>query len=185
MMKQLMIICLFLVSLTAASEFDPINVLETHRSSKSAVFDQAVSLLRSFEHSSSCYRTAAQFLVNSCQRLDSRKGEILGDELVYYRYNYAIGLAVCDLSIAKKSMTSSCDNFRESSLKSLTTFENGKHIQVARDITDDCMEALSKDAVLWNSFNSNKAQAMTICQASREDMEKGRHRIFSLATLTC
>lgn len=166
-----------------ASKFHPINLLEARRNTKSTTFEQAVDLLRGFQNSPSCYRTAAQLLVSSCQQLESNHGQQSGDELVYFRYNYALGLAVCDLTVAKKAMAPSCDAFQESALKTLPLAENGKHIQIPQQLTNDCMQALGSDAVLWNSFNSNKAQAMAICQASREDMEKGR--IYFLFSRTC
>lgn len=146
---------------------------------KSAAFNQAVSLLQSLERAPSCYRTAARVLVKSCQRLEDSwqtehdQSSDSEHELMYHRYSYALSLAVCDLTVAKKSIDTSCDMFREDSLLRLPPPGHGMSVQISRHHIEGCMSSLTKDGIGWTSFNGNKVSAFTICQASREPMERG------------
>lgn len=92
---------------------------------------------------------------------------------MYHKYSYALSLAVCDLTVAKKDIDTTCDFFREPYLKQLPVHDQGKPLQVSKAHIEGCMSALTKDGVGWTSFNGNKEPAFTICQASRESMEKG------------
>lgn len=149
-------------------------------SKKSEVFNQALSLLLSLENSPSCYRTAARVLVNNCQVVEqswATEQHRLQDpemSLMDYKYGYAISLAVCDLTAAKKRIPSSCDSFRESNLQHLSVDDQKNVLQVKHRDVEFCMESLIEDSAAWTSFTGNKEQAFTICQASREHIERGR-----------
>lgn len=155
------------------------------------MFSHALRIIHSMELSPSCNRLAALTLINSCQSLEmsakgssnaKTKGELILDEV---KSEYAVRLAVCELNGAKVNIPRECAVFIPSSyacgkfrFRSLfTRQESRSHDELCYPEAADshiiqCLRALESRPQSWTSYSNAKQNAVVMCQASRDAIER-------------
>ena len=156
------------------------------------IFSNALRIIHSMELSPSCNRLAALTLINSCQSLDmsakgssnaKTKGELILDEV---KSEYAVRLAVCELNGAKVNIPRECAVFIPSSyacgksrFRSLFTRQESRshdelcYPEAASSQIIQCLRALESRPQSWTSYSNAKQNAVVMCQASRDAIERG------------
>lgn len=143
------------------------------------------------ELSPSCNHLAALTLINSCQSLEmsakgssnaKTKGELILDEV---KSEYAVRLAVCELNGAKVNIPRECAVFIPSSyacgkfrFRSLFTRQESRshdelcYPEAASSQVIQCLRALESRPQSWTSYSNAKQNAVVMCQASRDAIER-------------
>ena len=156
------------------------------------IFSHALRIIHSMESSPSCNRLAALTLINSCQSLEmsakgssnaKTKGELILDEV---KSEYAVRLAVCELNGAKANIPRECAGFIPSSyacgkfrFRSLFTRQESRshdelcYPEAAGSQVRQCLQALESRPQWWTSYSNAKQNAVVMCQASRDAIERG------------
>ena len=111
------------------------------------------------------------------------EGELILDEV---KSEYAARLAVCELNSAKANIPWECAGFMPSSyacgksrFRSLfTRQENRSHDKLCYPETDgsqirQCLQALESRPQSWISYSNARQNAVVICEASRDAIERG------------
>lgn len=126
--------------------------------------------------------------MNDCQRLEEDDNFNSNaspyedeDRLMDYTYSYALSLAMCDLSVARQTIPYSCRHFQDSTLVGLSTKDRKQEMHVTHEQIQACVSSLYLDNNSWTSFTSNKGKATLLCQASRIDIQKGKHLDLSIS----
>ncbi|OCK91563.1 uncharacterized protein K441DRAFT_679545 [Cenococcum geophilum 1.58] len=126
------------------------------------IFSHALRIIRSMELSPSCNHLAALTLINSCQSLEmsakgssnaKTKGELILDEV---KSEYAVRLAVCELNGAKESRS----------------HDELCYPEAASSQVIQCLRALESRPQSWTSYSNAKQNAVVMCQASRDAIER-------------
>lgn len=155
------------------------------------IFSHALRIIRSMELSPSCNHLAALTLINSCQSLEmsakgssnaKTKGELILDEV---KSEYAVRLAVCELNGAKVNIPRECAVFIPSSyacgkfrFRSLFTRQESRshdelcYPEAASSQVIQCLRALESRPQSWTSYSNAKQNAVVMCQASRDAIER-------------
>lgn len=155
------------------------------------IFSHALRIIYSMELSPSCNRLAALTLINSCQSLEmsakgssnaKTKGELILDEV---KSEYAVRLAVCELNGAKVNIPRECAVFIPSSyacpkfrFRSLFTRQESRshdelcYPEAAGSQIIQCLRALESRPQSWTSYSNAKQNAVVMCQASRDAIER-------------
>ncbi|KAF2804570.1 uncharacterized protein BDZ99DRAFT_575222 [Mytilinidion resinicola] len=156
------------------------------------LLSQALRIIHSVESSPSCNRLAALSLINSCQSLEtSSKGtntaevntELGLDEV---KSEYAARLAVCELIGAGANVPRECAIFVPSS-KACVKFRFSSfwgrddhsetedtlcYPEATRSQFGQCLKALEARPQYWTSYSNARQNAVVMCQASRDTVEK-------------
>jgi hypothetical protein len=84
---------------------------------------------------------------------------------------YAAQLAICEIVSAETAIPQSC--------KSLALFPELKSHRelssksVRKDHLSQCLQSLESRPQWWTSYSNSRQNAVVMCQAAREDIEKG------------
>lgn len=158
------------------------------------LLSQALRIIHSVESSSSCNRLAALNLINSCQSLEtSPKGSNtagmnsdLGLDEV--KSEYAARLAVCELIGAGANIPGICVIFVPSAKACVKyrfsgfwarndhqseTQDTLCYPEATRSQFGGCLKALEARPQYWTSYSNARQNAVVMCQASRDAIEKG------------
>jgi hypothetical protein len=153
------------------------------------LFSQALRIIHSLESTPTCNRLAALTLINSCQSLEhSPNDKELGSEplLENVKSEYAARLAVCELTGAKGTVPPQCNILSPSTracakrgLKSLfirsESDSRGElcYPEVNPSQVYHCLRALETKPQWWTSYSNARQNAVVMCQASRDSIERG------------
>ncbi|KAF2098357.1 hypothetical protein NA57DRAFT_77147 [Rhizodiscina lignyota] len=168
-----------------------INLLSTHQKSPTEVFAQAESLIISLRSAPSCHQAATVDLIDSCHSLgqgyDSTMTKDVEKMLDATRNEYAVKLAACELNSAQASVPKQCARFTPSieACKDSDWFKSTKGSVQPRQTNDGtcyphyslthvqrCITALSDKAQTWTSYSNARQNAMVVCHASREAIDR-------------
>jgi hypothetical protein len=149
-----------------------------------ALYDRAVTVLKSQRTLPSCHRLAMSNLMDSCQSLErAHDSEI---ELSEVREIFATRLAMCELSSVQTSAPAECVPFVQSQngcrKRSLMGYfredqkETGElcYPEVTQSQLRSCLKVLNARPQLWTSYSNNLQNVLTVCQASRNAVELGK-----------
>lgn len=168
------------------------SLIQQPQLQRSSLFSHALTIIQSLETSPSCNRLAALALINSCQSLDMPSGKhaeaIPGTESILdeVRSEYAARLAMCELSGAKATLPTPCLALLPSRSRcgkkgrlNVMGFlghkesENLCLTQVSEQEMKACLRSLESRPQWWTSYSNARQNAVIICQASRDAVEKG------------
>lgn len=170
---------------------DLASKLQTPPVRQQELFSHALRIIHSMESSPSCNRLAALTLINSCQSLEMSakdpkdtqiKAEPVLDEV---KSEYAARLAVCELIGAKANVPRECSMFVPSAracgkfrLQSLFNRQendsDGKlcYPDASHSQFGQCLRALESRPQWWTSYSNARQNAVVMCQASRDAIER-------------
>jgi len=137
---------------------------------QSGIYIHALQILSSFQALPSCHRLAASTLLDSCHSIDGSKHDSQAS-MEDVRSIYAAQLAICEIVSAETAIPQSC--------KSLALFPELKSHRelssksVRKDHLSQCLQSLESRPQWWTSYSNSRQNAVVMCQAAREDIEKG------------
>ena len=156
-------------------------LLDKSSSREKVVFSEAVSILQKMETAPGCTRLAAVDLVNDCNSFTGKSEEVL-DAI---KTEYAAKLAICEIQEVRGFVARECSILIPSGkacikggFRSYWTHEEPPtdklcYPDFTRAQLGKCLQALEARQQSWTSYSINRQNAYTICQASREAMERG------------
>ncbi|KAI9818845.1 MAG: hypothetical protein M1827_007666 [Pycnora praestabilis] len=171
------------------------------------IYVDALRLLTSLESSPSCTRLATVTLLTSCQALTApqkdAEGSSAGPEafLDEVRSIYAARLAVCELLGAHAGIPSECSPLmplepanskrrfqRLWSQSKRLAEDSGNRMtygEVKKQEFARCLKSLESRPQWWTSYSNSRQNAVMMCQAARNEIEKGGSmiRIYELLDL--
>jgi Tht1-like nuclear fusion protein len=153
------------------------------------VYSEAISILTKMETKSSCHRLATFTLTESCQTLEQSTSSEL--ELSEVQSEYAIRLAMCEITATKKTVSSHCTDFLPGTCstrvfsgfipqhKKMQKTVNGRicYPEVTKEQVQQCLKDLSNTAQWWTSYSNNLQNVHVICHTSRNAIERGRFNL--------
>ncbi|KAF2494777.1 hypothetical protein BU16DRAFT_527761 [Lophium mytilinum] len=183
----------YLLTLSTGIPSDLASKLQHPPVQRQELLSQALRIIHSVESSSSCNRLAALNLINSCQSLEtSPKGSNtagmnsdLGLDEV--KSEYAARLAVCELIGAGANIPGICAIFVPSAKACVKYRFTGfwarnDHQSETQDTLCypqatpsqfvGCLKALEARPQYWTSYSNARQNAVVMCQASRDAIEK-------------
>lgn len=163
------------------------------------ILSQALRIVKSMESAPSCNRLAALNLINDCKSLEQApvdaksNSDNLLDEI---KSEYASRLAVCELLGAKALVpkectilipsSQACVKHRFMSFFSRTDhpseelcYPEATHAQFER-----CLRTLEARPQSWTSYSNARQNAVVMCHASRDAIERGMYVPFHVDSLT-
>ena len=165
-----------------------ISALKNTPLRQQVVFTAALNVVQSLEKAPTCNRLAALDLINGCKDLEghspkstSRGLDQLLDEV---KSEYAARLAVCELLGAKATIPRHCNILVptpqaciKSRYRSFLSREELPSDHVCYpDVThaqfDRCLKSLEDKPQSWTSYSNARQNAVLMCQASRDAVEK-------------
>jgi len=168
---------------------DLASVLQSTPSGQQELLSNALRIIHSMESSPTCNRLAALTLINSCKSLEpsSEDSKKKPDEVLdYVKSEYAARLAVCELIGATVTPPRECAILIPSSnacvknrFKSLFQWHDEKpgdelcYPEASRSQFERCLRTLDSRAQWWISYSNARQNAVVMCQASRDAIEKG------------
>ena len=157
------------------------------------VFSNAIKFISSMETSPSCHKLATATLLRSCRSIhpsSNQKGKSgTAKRLDKVKSIFAARLAVCELIDANAIIPHQCDSLqvqdhigRKSILKRFTTSSsNHREHEVSNESEDEpsleissCLGALESRPQWWTSYSNARQNAIAICEATRNEVEKGK-----------
>lgn len=167
---------------------DLASMLQNPPVQQGEIFSRALRIIHSMESSPSCNRLAALTLINSCQSLEmSAKGssDAETEGKLILESEYAVRLAVCELNGAEENVPQECAVFIPSSyacgkfrFRSLFTRQESRshdelcYPEAAGSQVRQCLRALKSRPQWWISYSNARQNAIVICQASRDAIER-------------
>ena len=163
------------------AETDLISLL-TNQAQESEYLREAYDLIDKVQKAPSCNQLAAYQLLSSCKSLevgpDGTETPVLLERV---KNLYAARLAVCELQSASAPTPPQCDLIMSISLADLTDEEQPclNHLWHGRDCMDaqvlqPCLKALHAQSTSWTSYSNNRGQAVTMCHAIRDHLERSQ-----------
>jgi hypothetical protein len=195
---------IFFSSLTAASQhysppagaapkFD-VNALFQHTTSRNQrVITQAVDFVVSMQNAPTCTRLAASHLMNECKLLEHAPDFAKSRPQAYLdivKTEYAAKLAVCELLSAQPSNPVPPPNCEILVPTSRACSKGGTWWYSRPETTVDdkqcypemkeyqysqCLKTLQSSPQYWTSFSNARQNAVVMCQASRDAIERENH----------
>ena len=149
----------------------------------SGTYTQALQLLNSVQKSPSCNRLATSTLLESCQKVDdSAPGT--EENLEDVRSAYAARLALCEISSTGLAIPSDCRTLMpadhlegKSGLEWISGSVRAKSAafgNIGNRQLSQCLRSLESRPQWWTSYSNSRQNAVTICQAARVDIERGK-----------
>lgn len=132
--------------------------LFSHSQHTQLAYIDALDLYHSLESRSSCHREATSSIMLDCSALGY---EDINEDI---KINYAVKLAICELRGTGIVYPKECDNLP-------THTENGSATERKR--TMRCIKRLEERPQYWTTLSNNIQNAMLLCNAARQGMEKG------------
>ncbi|KAK3076100.1 hypothetical protein LTS18_013923, partial [Coniosporium uncinatum] len=163
--------------------------------SESQIYNQAVLYLETLRSEPDCQRLAAGSLINSCKTLEGPSNGELDpqSELVLesMKTEFAVRLAMCELTGAKRTIPRPCKVFLPSpcspSQQSKKNAGSGMtpkcYHETAHTQLQQCVAALHDQSQSWTSYSNARQNALTVCQASRLNMEKEQYLQTVMSTV--
>jgi hypothetical protein len=160
-------------------ETDLISLL-TAQARESENLREAYDLVAQVQSSPTCNQLAAYQLLTSCKTLEvGSDGTETPALLEKVRNLYAARLAVCELQSAHASIPTQCKDIMSVLLSDLGTEEQSRlnRLWYGRDcieakVLNPCLTALHGKSTSWTSYSNNRVQAMTMCHAIRDHLER-------------
>lgn len=160
-------------------ETDLISLL-TNQAKESEYLREAYTLVDQVQTAPSCNQLAAYQLLTSCKGLevgvDGTETPVLLERV---KNLYAARLAICELESAHAVIPTICQDIMSISLSDLTREEQPRlnRLWHGRDCVDakvlqPCVKALHGKPTSWTSYSNNRAQAITMCHAVRDHLER-------------
>jgi len=161
---------------------------------ESHIYSQAVLYLETLRSEPDCQRLAASSLINSCKALEGSNGELDSQsELVLeqMKTEFAVRLAVCELTGAKQTLLQPCKLFlpspcpasQQSKKVSRSSTTRKCYHANAHSQLQQCVAALHHQSQSWTSYSNARQNALTVCQASRLNMEKEQYLQTVMSTV--
>jgi hypothetical protein len=171
---------------------DLASILQTPSIAQQEILSQALRIVHSMESAPTCNRLAVLNLINDCKSLEQNsdnvklESETLLDEV---KSEYAARLAVCELLGAKalvprecgilvpspqacgKGRFSSFFSRQKDSANGEYCYPEATHTQFER-----CLKALESRPQSWTSYSNARQNAVVMCHASRDAIERGTIR---------
>lgn len=120
-------------------------------------YSTALELLRTLSTKSSCYVEATSSLVADCSVLQD---DTIDDSV---KVIYAVYLAICELKSTGVSYPKECNDLKNSGTPK-------------RQV---CIKKLEEKPQYWTTLSNNLQNALVICAATRQEVERGlSHRAF-------
>lgn len=177
---------------------DIANILQAPSIHNPVVFTAAMRIVQTLQTSPTCNHMAALNLVNSCRSLDADSKDQLmvgsDTELVLdeIKSEYAARLAVCELAGAQTEVPHLCAGFLPSAQACQKSFfsqmfkfqskDRSPHNLCYPEVTEKqfkaCLGALQSKPQWWTSYSNARQNAVVMCQASRDAIEKGTRKYF-------
>lgn len=160
-------------------ETDLIGLL-TNQAKESDYIREAYALINEVQRAPSCNQLAAYQLLTSCKSLeigaDGTESPILLDNV---KNLYAARLAVCELQSAHVVIPKQCKEIMSISLSDLSSEEQPRLNRlwygidcVEAKVLQPCVSALHEKATSWTSYSNSRTQALTMCHAIRDHLER-------------
>ncbi|KAG8532896.1 uncharacterized protein KY384_002774 [Bacidia gigantensis] len=119
------------------------------------------------QSSPTCIRYATSTLLYSCQAIEASNQDAEND-LEDLKSVYATQLAICELSDAGSSVPQSCKG-----LAVTPGMKSTEHLKwIRKSKISECLKALESRPQSWTSYSNSKQNAVTLCRATRIDIEK-------------
>lgn len=160
-------------------ETDLISLL-TNQAKESQYLHEAYALIDEVQSAPTCNQLAAYQLLTSCKSFEvSADGTETPILLERVKNLYAARLAVCELQSAHAKIPAPCKDVMSISLSDLASEEQPRlnRLWYGRDGVDakvlqPCLTALHDRSTSWTSYSNNRAQAITMCHAIRDHLER-------------
>lgn len=123
------------------------------------------------QRSPSCNRLAVSTLLDSCHTIDG-SGQSAENSLEDVRSVYAAQLAICEIASAGSAVPQACKSLDVSPGTNIHQSSGFKSIR--RDQLGLCLQSLESKPQWWTSYSNSKQNAMVMCQAARQDIERGK-----------
>lgn len=172
-----------------AANLDTLFQYTTSRNHK--VISQAVDFVVSMQTAPTCTRKAASHLMNECKLLEHAPDFAKGRPDAYLdtvKTEYAAKLAVCELLSAQPPTTAipppHCDILVPSSRAcnkggwwshSQTNSDKQCYPDYREHQYNQCLKTLQSSPQYWTSFSNARQNAVVMCQASRDAIERENH----------
>lgn len=152
------------------------------------ILSQALRIVHSMESAPTCNRLAALNLINDCKSLEQSSGdgrpntEMVLDEI---KSEYAARLAICELVGAKATVPRECiilvpstqacvkSRFMSFFSRQDSSKEDYCYPEATRSQFERCLRALEARPQSWTSYSNARQNAVVMCHASRDSVEKG------------
>ena len=160
-------------------ETDLISLL-TNQAKESQYLREAYALIDEVQSAPSCNQLAAYQLLTSCKSLevgaDGTETPVLLERV---KNLFAARLAVCELQSAHAVIPAQCKDIMSISLNDLASEDQPRlnRLWYAKDcvhakVLQPCLKALHDKSTSWTSYSNNRAQAITMCHAIRDHLER-------------
>lgn len=169
------------------------EILQSRSVHNPLVFSAAMRIVQTLQTLPTCNHVAALTLINSCRSLDfdakkhpevSANTELVLDEI---KSEYAARLAICELTGARAALPNQCADFVPSEKAcAKSRFSRILHFlpkdksavevcysSVSEKQVKACLKALESKPQWWTSYSNARQNAVVMCQASRDAIEKG------------
>jgi hypothetical protein len=153
-----------------------------------AIVTKAVNIIGSMRNAPTCNQMAIKGLINNCKSLDSSSANVeTGTNVVLdqVKVKYAARLAMCELQSAQAAIPKACSILlpspqacmkggwgsyfsREEPPEAKFCYPETTGVQFKR-----CMDVITEKGQYWTSFSNAKQNAVVVCQASRDFLERG------------
>jgi hypothetical protein len=173
------------------------SVLQTPSIAQQEVLSQALRIVHSMESAPTCNRLAALNLINDCKSLEQNsdhikpESEIALDEV---KSEYSARLAVCELLGAKAPVPRECGilvpspqacgkgRFSSFFSRQKRDSSDGEYCYPEATPTqfERCLRALESRPQSWTSYSNARQNAVVMCHASRDAIERGTRKNIPL-----
>jgi hypothetical protein len=158
---------------------DLISLL-TNQVKESRYLEEAYALIDEVKGAPTCNQLAAYQLLTSCKTLevgtDGTESPVLLERV---KNLYAARLAVCELQSAHAVIPAQCKEVMSISLGDLASEDQPRlnrlwygQDRVDAKVLQPCLKALHDRSTSWTSYSNNRAQAITMCHAIRDHLER-------------
>ncbi|KAI9657842.1 MAG: hypothetical protein M1831_004078 [Alyxoria varia] len=160
------------------------------------VFKRAIQITEDMQHESTCHKQAVLSLGSSCNKIDVKGSEHNPDVnrlAESHEKLFGARLAVCEIAQAHVAIPKECNimlpiNSTENnhSWKRFwspqpNTKPDWTYQPVSEVETVHCITALHRVVQFWTSYSNAKQSAVSLCQASRSDNQRGEYQALSVA----
>lgn len=155
------------------------------------VISQAVDIVASMQTAPACTRMAASHLMNECKQLDhapdfaKSRPELYLDNV---KTEYAAKLAICELLSAQPLSNALPPHHCDILVPSIQACNKGRwwpqsqispgkqcYPEYREQQYNQCLKTLQSSPQYWTSFSNARQNAVVMCQASRDAIERENH----------
>ncbi|KAF2760281.1 hypothetical protein EJ05DRAFT_508835 [Pseudovirgaria hyperparasitica] len=163
--------------------------IQEHTGHQPEIYSHALKVMEGLKSSPSCIRLAVSTLVDTCQSLETKGDDIPAKStelaLDEVKSEFAARLAMCELAGARATLPDFCKPLTPSNTACPRSRFSGVFSWSPQDVSDKlcyptvsdaqikgCLEALESRPQWWTSYSNARQNAVVICQASRDMIEK-------------